>query len=668
MSANSLLRSSTPSVAANANSEVCPTKSEARAASRLRRLRAAETLHSWRSQWQRRIADDTATLCPSIRFLSHQGFDQSTLKQASELGQINGTNAASEMMAAGQLSRQYYDQALARAAGLSYVTADDIKTVLVPLTQTALLLQPHGLHWCRLKDDRLCGVAIVDPAQTDFFIGHIKRSQLSDRLVVSSHAHLKHNVIANRAHCLREQTTNRLLNRAPKDSALAGASFGQGVILTLFVGIVIFGYIAGPTLGGLVLHTLLSLFFIACALMRVGASLQRTKHAHHNTVVASDHCNKPVYTVLVTLLDEVAVVPGLVHYLSKLQWPATKLDIKLVCEEHDLATIAALRAQHLDSRFEIIIVPPGGPTTKPNALCYAMAFCRGTLVTLYDAEDRPHPMQLEEAWQRFRTAGPTLGCLQAPLQIANATQNQFTALFHMEYAGLFKRILPWLAQRNLPLPLGGTSNHFQRHALEDVGLWDPYNVTEDADLGYRLWEAGYEVGTISLPTVEDAPKTFAAWLPQRTRWFKGWMQTWIVHSRKSKQIVQRHGLWRFILAHIVLTGIIVSALLHPLVLLSAIGMALWLAGSVFSAGDQLFLLAIDTATLVLSYAAFCVLGFQATDPDMRKEIGHHVWATPLYWMAMSVAAWRALFQMFYAPFHWEKTPHEAYAFDPDNRQ
>lgn len=620
-------------------------------------------LRIWRKAWHRRTTDCRAKLCPSVRFLLEVGFDRSTLVQASETALLNGTNAAAELIAAGQLSRQSYDQALARAAGLSYVSADDIDTVLVPLAQSALLLRPFGLFWCRLRNGSMCKVAIADPRQAERLVDFNRDGAMRETLVVSSPAHLRQHLVHHRADRLREQSTNYLTTHTPKECARAGADFLQGVFLTLFVGLLVWGFMTGPTLGAVLIHIGLSLFFIACAAMRIGATVNPKRPVADAHIRPSFHDDKPVYSVLVTLLDEVELVPGLVHHLSKLCWPAAKLEIKLICEADDAPTIAALRAQKLDARFEIVIVPPGGPTTKPNALCYAMSFCQGSLITLYDAEDRPHPMQLEEAWQRFRDNGPALACLQAPLQIANAGENWLTALFHMEYAGLFKRILPWLAQRKLPLPLGGTSNHFRRAALDAVGLWDPYNVTEDADLGYRLWEYGYRLETITLPTVEDAPVTFANWLPQRTRWFKGWMQTWIVHSRKSGTIIARHGFWRFLLAHIVLSGIVVSALLHPLVLLSAVTMAIWLAGTTVSVAEQIALLAIDTTTLLLSYAAFCVLGLQATSPDMRRAIGHHAWATPLYWMAMSVASWRALYQMFHAPFHWEKTHHDAYAFD-----
>src|SRR5690606_36007305 len=155
---------------------------------------------------------------------------------------------------------------------------------------------------------------------------------------------------------------------------------------------------------------------------------------------------------------------------------------------------------------EVIEVPPGLPRTKPKALAYALPLTGGEFVTLYDAEDRPDPMQLAEAWQRFRQSGPDLAVLQAPLEISNRSDGAIARMFAFEYAALFRGLLPWLSRRRLMLPLGGTSNHFRRAALDAVGGWDPYNVTEDADLGMRLARFGYRAGTLSRPTLEPAPR------------------------------------------------------------------------------------------------------------------------------------------------------------------
>ena len=104
--------------------------------------------------------------------------------------------------------------------------------------------------------------------------------------------------------------------------------------------------------------------------------------------------------------------------------------------------------------------------------------------------------------------------------VENARESWLTALFAGEYAGQFGLMLPLLARLKLPMPLGGTSNHFRVSALREVGGWDAYNVTGDADLGVRLSRLRYRTGTISSRTREEAPVTIRDWMAQRTRWMK----------------------------------------------------------------------------------------------------------------------------------------------------
>ncbi len=159
----------------------------------------------------------------------------------------------------------------------------------------------------------------------------------------------------------------------------------------------------------------------------------------------------------------------------------------------------ALRKHDLPPHFEVIVVPQGSPQTKPRALNYALQFCRGSLLTIYDAEDIPEPNQLREVARKFSGAGEKLACLQAQLSFYNPNENWLTRQFTAEYATLFGLILPALAAHNLPLPLGGTSNHFRTRNLRQIGGWDPYNVTEDADLGLRLARLGYRTGVRGKP-------------------------------------------------------------------------------------------------------------------------------------------------------------------------
>lgn len=193
---------------------------------------------------------------------------------------------------------------------------------------------------------------------------------------------------------------------------------------------------------------------------------------------------------------------------------------------------------------------------------------RAAFVVVYDAEDRPHPQQLREAYTTFRNEPDEMACLQAPLIISNASSSWLSACFALEYSGLFRCMLPALAAHGLPLPLGGTSNHFRTAVLRRAGAWDPYNVTEDADLGLRLHRLGYRCGVIRRQTLEDAPTSLSVWLNQRTRWYKGWLQSWLVMTRAPFATARDMGWFAYMVFQLLIGGMLLSSLAHPLLFVS----------------------------------------------------------------------------------------------------
>jgi cellulose synthase/poly-beta-1,6-N-acetylglucosamine synthase-like glycosyltransferase len=370
-----------------------------------------------------------------------------------------------------------------------------------------------------------------------------------------------------------------------------------------------------------------------------------------------DH-DLPTYTVLAPLYREGAVVADLIAALRRLDWPAEKLDIKLLVEEDDTETRAFATRLCPGPPFEVVVIPRGGPRTKPKALSYALPFARGAFVTIYDAEDRPHPRQLREAYGVFAASDRRLACLQAPIVIDNPRASFLARLFAIEYSALFDGLLPALAAMDMPLPLGGTSNHFRRAALERVHGWDPYNVTEDADLGARLARFGYRSETISLPTFEDAPVALMPWLRQRTRWFKGWMQTWLVHTRHPLVTLREMGAKQFIGFALVGIGMIASVIIHPfylatLVLVATNPLQLWGDGGITAAAVA----GLSIFNLVTGYLAMAMLAGRTLALRNRSaEASGLIWL-PFYWLLMSVAGYRAIAQLVLRPFHWDKTPH-----------
>jgi cellulose synthase/poly-beta-1,6-N-acetylglucosamine synthase-like glycosyltransferase len=285
--------------------------------------------------------------------------------------------------------------------------------------------------------------------------------------------------------------------------------------------------------------------------------------------------------------------------------------VLLIVESIDQETQAALRSAGPARHMRVLVVPDGTPRTKPRALQYALQFAQGDYVVVYDAEDVPEPDQLRRALAALRAAPERLGCLQAQLNIYNSRASWLTRQFTVEYTALFDCILPTLERLDLPVPLGGTSNHFPRAVLDAVGGWDPFNVTEDADLGIRLARAGWHVGVLPSTTWEEAPPTFRVWLGQRTRWLKGWMQTYLVHMRAPRRLWRELGAKRFLAAGAD-GGLILSALVQWFYVLVAL--EAW-HGRLFGVPDSVLghsLLWIGVFNVIAGYVSAIALGSVAS--------------------------------------------------------
>ncbi len=366
----------------------------------------------------------------------------------------------------------------------------------------------------------------------------------------------------------------------------------------------------------------------------------------------------PRYTVFVPLFKEVEILPHLAKALANLDYPPAKLDIKIILEAVDIGTIEAAAKLAFPGNVDLIVVPDRQPRTKPKALNYALQFATGDLAVIYDAEDRPEPDQLRKAASHFHRASADVACLQARLDYFNAKENWLSRQFTIEYATLFRGLLPLMSRFGLPLPLGGTSNHFRIGVLRSLGAWDPYNVTEDADLGMRLHRAGYRVETLDSTTYEEACCQTVPWIKQRTRWLKGWMQTFGVHMRAPAATLRETGLAGFLSFHAYFAGIIVSALAHPLSYL-VLAYDAW-CGTLFQPGAALssdVLLAIAVANFAGGYAVNILLGVMSLRGTKHRGLWPHAIFIPVYWLYVSAAAYRAVWQLVYAPFYWEKTEH-----------
>lgn len=364
----------------------------------------------------------------------------------------------------------------------------------------------------------------------------------------------------------------------------------------------------------------------------------------------------PVYTILVPLYREWQVLDQLLAGLRGLDYPAEKLDVKLLLEENDLETIAAVHRATLPSFLEPIVVPSGSPQTKPRACNVGLAAARGEFLVIYDAEDRPDPDQLLKAVAVFQKVGPGIVCLQAKLNYFNPRQNLLTRLFTLEYSSWFDLVLPGLHSLGAPIPLGGTSNHFRVSSLRTLGAWDAFNVAEDCDLGVRIYSAGYRTGVIDSTTWEEANSQVGNWVRQRSRWVKGYLQTYLVHMRNPVALLRHTGVGGFLAFQFLIGGTPFSLLLNPLFWLLTIGYFL----TRWQVLEQIFPWPVYYAGLVnLMVANFLFFylnlfgAYERGDDDLVRA----GLLSPLYWALMSIAAWKGTIQLITKPHFWEKTVH-----------
>lgn len=428
-------------------------------------------------------------------------------------------------------------------------------------------------------------------------------------------------------------------------------TLGQGITVLVVAALLAWAIIAapGPTGAGLVAAVQWT-FLIAAAwrLVAIPLTLRLPVDAPPDPLL-------PRYTILAALLDEAEILPQLIARLDAIDYPRDRLQGFLLLETYDHDTRAAAADLALPPWLTVLVVPPGGPRTKPAALNAGLAKATGELLTVYDAEDDPDPLQLREAAARFAAdRSGRLATLQAPLRIrAHPTSRTlfFDRQFAVEYAALFEVILPALTRLGLPFPLGGTSNHFRVEILRAVGGWDAHNVTEDADLGFRLWRCGFHLGCLKRPTYESPPGDWTQWLPQRTRWLKGFMQTWGVHTRTLAGLG-----WRGALALVLTLGLALA-----------------------SASAHAFALAWMIATVGVSLAAgldpdippfaISVLGIGVFTAWLTSALGARRAGTPYnvldmilapaYWSLLTLAFFHALSRLITEPFAWDKTSHRA---------
>ncbi|GCE39548.1 hypothetical protein Rhow_003072 [Rhodococcus wratislaviensis] len=364
----------------------------------------------------------------------------------------------------------------------------------------------------------------------------------------------------------------------------------------------------------------------------------------------------PPYTILVPAYNEPEVVADLIAAMRALSYPEEKLQVLLLLEEDDDVTIDAANAAGVGDVVTILLVPPADPRTKPKACNYGLHFSTGEIVTIYDAEDHPDPLQLRRVVAAFDRLPDNTACVQAKLAFHNGTQNLLTAWFTADYALWFGFILPGLMRSDSPIPLGGTSNHLRRSVLDEIGSWDPFNVTEDADLGVRIAESGYRTAVLDSTTLEEANSDAINWIRQRSRWYKGYLQTWLVHMRRPV------GLWRGLGA----VGFFrFTALMAGTPLIACLNMVFWLISLAWILGQPhviqeefpAYVYFPALISLLFGNVAVLYMNLIACRETRNSALLIAGLTTPLYWVMMSIAAIKGTYQLIRNPSYWEKTFH-----------
>ncbi len=448
----------------------------------------------------------------------------------------------------------------------------------------------------------------------------------------------------------------------PEFSALQTFTRGQvlavgGTVLICVLGTLLFHMAMIVTIIAFITVVYLGDLLITVLLSAQTLNLSAEEHVEDALVHTLAEADWPRYTILCPLYREAEVVPQFVHAMRKMDYPVDRLQILFLTEVDDNATRLAIQALHLPAHFQVVTVPDGKPRTKPRACNYGLLQATGDYIVIYDAEDIPDPLQLKKALLAFANQGEATACIQAKLNFYNAEQNLLTRWFTAEYSLWFDLTLPGLQKLGIPLPLGGTSNHFRSHVLRSLGGWDAYNVTEDCDLGLRMAHYGFKTAVLDSTTFEEANPQLKNWIRQRSRWIKGYLQTYLVYMRRPQVYLRRGRLGEFLSLQLFVGGKTGVLFVNPLMWALVAGYILFHPVDLYHTlfpGPVLYMGAMCLIFGNFFYTYSHLLGC------MKR--GHYSlvkWTLtiPIYWAMASVAAFMALQQLIFKPHYWEKTQH-----------
>ncbi len=584
------------------------------------------------------------------------------LQEALEIQQRSGARLGEILLARGYVTRRQLYRALSQVWGIPYIELD--KTT--PDPQLAQQFDPEIIAKFRFfplhQTEEAVTVAVAEPPGPE--IEAQIRAVLGDKpihFLATTQWDIERALLTFFRGHLLDKATFGLFQRAPQESAYTTLTRNQYLVFVGILLILVSCLFFQTKLALILLNLIVNVSFLVGILFKfvvslAGAKIETKEPVTRQEVEALRDEELPRYTILVPVYQEANIIAKLLDNLLSLDYPPEKLEILLLMEENDEETIAAAKAARPPNLITFVIIPDAQPKTKPKACNVGLFLASGDYLVIYDAEDRPEPDQLKKAVVAFKKGEESLVCVQAALNYFNAYENFLTKMFTLEYSYWFDYMLPGLDRLRLPIPLGGTSNHFRTQILRQLGGWDPFNVTEDADLGIRAAAHGYTVGIVNSTTYEEANSRVYNWIRQRSRWVKGYMQTTLVHFRHPRRLARQLG-WRGSLGFLLLVGGTPVIFLSNVIMWFIFTSWAFLSVHAFAFLFPMGILYIGLANFLIGNGLMIYLNMLAVVKRRFYRLLPYALLNPIYWILHSLAAYKALVQLVTRPHYWEKTFH-----------
>ena len=586
--------------------------------------------------------------------------DRSQVDEIEKFCSQSGWSFAKVCLTFGYVSRRRWGEIL-RELGFEVVDLKKEKIDKSVVSYLNLLVMDQRLGVPIRKEDGKIVVAMADP--TDFeFIELIKKLFKSDVKIISAidvdivwvlHKYL------GPPFC--RIAIYNLLWKDPDRSAVITITSSQTAVLVVVITLYMIYFSFNPISSLIFVNIVIAFLYLFSILFKfvlslVGSRYELQEVVSNEEVKSIPDDKLPVYTILLPVYKEPKVISKLVESINRLDYPKLKLDVKLLLEEDDFETMEALKEIDFPTIFEPIVVPSEVPKTKPKACDYGLLFARGKYLTIYDAEDIPEVDQLKKVVALFKKLPEKYICIQCALNYYNRDENFLTKMFTLEYSYWFDYMLPGLHRLGMPIPLGGTSNHFKKDKLEELAGWDPFNVTEDADLGIRAYAKGYKVAVLDSTTYEEANKKVGNWIRQRSRWIKGYMQTYLVHMRHPIELIKNVGLKGFIGFQLFIGGTPFVFLANPIMWFVFI---IWLLtkSEIIMLVFPDWVMYVSVFNFLFGNALMIYMNMMSVFRRKYYNLLPFALLNPIYWFLHSVAVYKALWQLISNPFYWEKTEH-----------